>query len=497
MATARHRRRRPAPQSGGQPRSEAGRQPVLLPSAFSGPWRQVVPFFLLITLLAVCALGGGSSFANVYSLLYVRPIALVCLIAALLVPAAAEWRTYRAPIVLLGLFALLMAIQLVPLPPSLWTMLPGRAPYAGIAALAGIDQPLRPISLTPDLTWNSLVALIVPAAVLAAFVKLRADQRRAMIPVLIALCVMSATLGVAQLAGGERSALYWYERTYPGFPVGFLANRNHHAVLLALIFPALRVWTLMPTPDRAWRQRRQWLALGLGVLILPIILATGSRAGMAATLLGIVGAFALFPARDRGRMERAVEGPGSFLASARWRGALRLSVPLALILLVGLTYMFGRAASIDRFLTLSAIDADQRFLYAPVVLQIVADSFPVGTGFGSFDPVFRQYEPDAILKNSYFNHAHNELFELALMAGAAGLLLLGALLSWWALRMLATLRGGNPVGSEAYIARLGGVIVALMLLASLFDYPLRAPLMAAVFALACCWLCERKENSGA
>ena len=453
-----------------------------LPSALQGPLAQTAPFYLLLLLLVACALGGGSSFADVYSLLYVRPIAIICFMAALLTPTVADWRTYRAPLLLFAVFALMMAAQLIPLPPSVWTALPGRAPYVSAAALSGIAQPWRPVSLTPDLTLNSLAALIVPAAVLAAFIKLTPVQRRAVVLVLTVLCGLSAALGVAQFAGGKRSLLYWYQRTYQGYPVGFLSNRNHHAVLLALVFPALRVWTLSATQNKAWRVRRQWVALALGVFTLPVILATGSRAGMMVTLLSLATTFTLFPARsDRERDPSA---------TPRWHGRLlRFGVPAVLLLLVALTYAFGRAASIDRFLSLSALDSDQRFLYAPIVLAIVKANFPVGTGFGSFDPVFRQYEPDAILKSSFYNHAHNELFELAMMAGLAGLLLLVAFLLWWAVRMIAALRVRGV--AETDLARLGGVIVAFILLASLFDYPLRAPLMAAVFTLGCCLLCER------
>lgn len=473
MASTRQHRSRSAPAAGWS-----------LP-AFRGPIARTAPFYLLLMLLVTCAAGGGSSFPDVYSLLYVRPVALLCFIAALLIPAPADWRRYRTPLLLFGLFALLMVIQLIPLPPSLWTALPGRAPYVGVAALAGIEQPWRPISLTPDLTLNSLAALIVPAAVLAAFPKLTSEQRHAMIMVLIVLCCCSAVLGVLQFAGGTRGGLYWYQRTYRGFPVGFLSNRNHQAVLLALLFPALRVWTLTATANKRWQQRRQWLALALGIFVLPVILATGSRAGMMVTLLSIASTFALFPARKRSQDPSA----------PRWRAwALRAGVPIALVLLIVLTYAFGRAASVDRFLSLSALDSDQRFLYAPIVLGIVKASFPIGTGFGSFDPIFRQYEPDAILKSSFYNHAHNELFELAMMAGLAGLLLLAAFLIWWTMRMIATLRKtGNSYHHR--LARLGGVVIAFVLLASLFDYPLRAPLMAAVFTLACCLLCERRADA--
>lgn len=453
-----------------------------LPTAVSGPLVQSGNFYLLIILLGACAFGGGSSFANVTSLLYVRPIAVVCLVGAILIPRPSEWRMFRMPLIMLCLFALLMVVQLIPLPPSIWTVLPGREPYIELARLSGINQPWRPISLTPDLTMNSLVSLIVPAAILAGFVKLRLDQRRFMIVAVVTLCCASAALGVAQFAGGERSVLYWYQRTYPGFPVGFLSNRNHQAVLLALAFPALRVWTLGFAESRALAQRRQWLALGLGILLVPIILATGSRAGMAVTILSLGVTFTLF-GKPHGL--RAEGMKASHLRILAWFGGA-----VILLGLVMLTYIFGRAASIDRLASLGTMQENQRFLYAPMVVHIISDMFPIGAGFGSFDPVFRQYEPDGILRSSYFNHAHNELLELALMSGAAGLILLAGFISWWAVRIVGTLRDTDS-STERHMARLGGAIIAFVLLASLVDYPLRAPLMAAVFTIACCWLCER------
>lgn len=449
--------------------------------ALFGPWRQTIDLWALLFLLVVVALGGGSSFADVTSLLYVRPVALCCLILFALTSAPIKWHTYRAPMVLLALYAALMLIQLVPLPPAIWTALPGRQPYAGVMALAGMPQPWRPLSLTPDLTANALVALIVPAAVLIGVSKLRRDQRDTLVPVLVILCVISALVGIAQFAGGKDSPLYLYRFTYEDFPVGLLSNRNHQAALLALSFPALRVWTLMPTANRSWERSRGWVALALGVLIIPMVLATGSRAGIALMVIGIVAAFLLFPV-DRGRASRPKGWQRPLIGVAL--GVVALTLVLA-------TYVLGRAASIERLLALST-QSDQRFQYAPTVIRIVRNTFPVGTGFGSFDPVFRQYEPDAILISSYFNHAHNELLELVIMAGLPGLLLLAGLLIWWAVRTIGAMR--DDARNSRHV-RLGSCIVAFLLLASLVDYPLRAPLMAAVFALGCAWLCDRDDRN--
>lgn len=464
------------------------------PEALSGQWSQLIDFGALLLLFAVCALGGGSSFAEVPSLLYVRPVAVACLLLFALTPARADWRTFRAPLLLLAALAALMLLQLVPLPPAVWTALPGRTPYVGVAALAGFEQPWRPLSLAPDLTANALAALIVPGAVLVGMTKLRDDQRVAMVVVLVMLCFVSALLGIAQFAGGKDSPLYLYQRTYPGFPVGLVSNRNHQAALLSILFPALRAWTLMPTTSRSWQTSRQWLALGLGIFTVPVVLATGSRAGMALMIVGIVAAFVLFPL-PRGREQSQAAG--------RQRVWLGLGLTAAAALLILTTYLMGRAASIERLLTLSS-ESDQRFQFAPTVLRVARETFPAGTGFGTFDPVFRQYEPDAILISSYFNHAHNELLELTIMAGLPGLLLLLAFAIWWTTRAIGAVRidvGGDhtEAGSGARAvraARLGGCATLFLLLASLVDYPLRPPLMSAVFALGCAWLCIVRNDGG-
>lgn len=446
-------------------------------------WRPVIDFVVLLILLAACALGGGSAFADTMSLLYVRPMAVVATVIFLLTPARFEWQMVRIPVLLLAALALLMMMQLVPLPPAAWLALPGRAPYAEAAAAAGLAQPWRPLSITPDLTMNSLAALVIPAAVLIGFAKIDEKQRRWLVTGLVILCCASAALGIAQFAGGEGSALYLYKRTYPGFPVGLLANRNHQAALLALTFPALRLWTLGPTSNQNMARRRSWLALALGVLIVPVILATGSRAGMAVALASIVAtALAFPPAKSAGA------------AAARYALLIRFGVPALLVSVVLVSYLLGRAVSFDRLSSISSVEADQRFQFAPVVLRIIEATFPAGTGFGSFDPVFRQYEPDSTLIAGFFNHAHNELLELTMTAGGAGLLLLAAFLLWWGACLWGALRPSTRMEPARDLVMLGAMVVAILLTASLVDYPLRSPLLLAVFALACGWLSARQSN---
>lgn len=452
--------------------------PVQLPAN----WRDEIDFMLLSALLILVALGGGSAFADTVSLLYVRLAAVVTIVAFLLTPARPDWHTYRAPILMLAVLAAIVAAQLVPLPPSIWETLPGREPYLEAARALGIQQPWRPLSLTPDLTANSLVTLIVPAAVLLGITKLGAHQRGRLLPAFIILCSVSMVVGILQLGSGHQSALYWYRRTYPGTAVGLLANRNHQAAMLAVLFTALYAWNQQPQRDRTWMRWRTGIATSLGISVIPVLLATGSRAGILLAPFSIAVAIFAFPLK-RSRT-------GAIVKNSR---LIRTGVISLLVIIAIATWRFGRALSIQRLLGGAPnVEDDLRFRYAPLVWDIIRKTFPAGTGFGSFDPIFRQYEPDAILKNTYFNHAHNELLELVMTAGLAGVVLLGVFLSWCTIRFVAAIRDRGDK-RRYQDAMLGLTMIAVFLLASLVDYPLRTPLLQSWFAIACGWLCTARQ----
>jgi O-antigen ligase len=133
--------------------------------------------------------------------------------------------------------------------------------------------------------------------------------------------------------------------------------------------------------------------------------------------------------------------------------------------------------------------AEMRVRAWPVLRELVTTYLPWGSGFGTFDPVFRIYEPDALLKPSFFNNAHNDLIELAITGGAPALLLLGALILWLAMRSLIAVQGCRRATSWSTSLPVAGSMMAITwLLASLSDYPLRTPLAGALFAFACCVL---------
>lgn len=452
-------------------------------SPFAGPLTDRLRFLVVLLLLGICVIGGGASRADVLSLLYLRPAAILCIAVLLFMPGQGDLRRFRILWWMLAGLALVIAIQLIPLPPTLWLSLPGRAHYAEAAAAAGLAQPWRPITLTPDLTWNSLLALIPPLAALYGFAALREDQRAALLPILIGIACVSAIMGIIQITGSANGPAYFYRIRHEGSADGFFANRNHQATLLALGFPMLRMWTLLAPAGGRQRWSRQLVAAAIGLFLISMILVTGSRAGMAMAAVGIVCAYLLAPIERR---ERARRG--------KWARISVIAMWAAPVLVAGAAIFFGRALSVERLVGADILLQEQRVQNTPLMIRMVGDFLPFGTGFGSFDPVFRGFEPDSSLGPTYFNRAHNELIELALTGGIPALIVLIAFLIWWGRSSVANFLPYRGRSARAMFARLGAVMILMLFLASLVDYPLRTPLMSVVFAFACGWLVERQKG---
>ncbi|RYE71205.1 MAG: O-antigen polymerase, partial [Oxalobacteraceae bacterium] len=263
-------------------------------SPLRGPeWPAHVRFALLVVLLAFCALGGGASRPDVLSMALVKPAAILLGAFSLLLPGPFRWRELRTPLLLLVALAAVIAIQLVPLPPTLWAWLPGHAQLMPVTDLAG--QVWRPISLAPDLTIASLTALSVPVAALLLLAGISVERSWRLLPYLIGLVVLSALFGAGQIAGGPDSPFYLYRVTNTVSAVGLLANRNHQALLLALGIPMLAVWASFGREKQDRNAWQRWMIAGtMSVLLLPILAVTGSRGGLIAAPVGLLIFWLLF-----------------------------------------------------------------------------------------------------------------------------------------------------------------------------------------------------------
>ncbi len=53
----------------------------------------------------------------------------------------------------------------------------------------------------------------------------------------------------------------------------------------------------------------------------------------------------------------------------------------------------------------------------PVLFEMAKSHFVLGAGFGSFEWLYKMWEPDHLLMTSYFNQAHNDPIQLIIEGG--------------------------------------------------------------------------------
>ena len=422
------------------------------------------------------ALLGGSSRYDAVQIAALRPLAALFLLPALYCLTREKLRDFRSLAILLGLLAAWMAIQLVPLPAALWQALPGRDPVSAMGLQLGQGDLWRPISMVPSRGYNALFSLIVPIVALLLFAAM-AVRRITPFLVLIGLGVTNALLGILQVIGGDSRALFFYEITNFGSAVGFFANHNHSAVFAALTLLCI-AYVLA---SAAFAITRSWQRLLLGAAYLIVLLAAligGSRAGLLATVLALAASAFVFWNAWRNHARSITRGPmRQMTIRPAWIMAI---VFIALIAIVALFASFDRMPALAR-VTESGTFEDLRWSLLPVLKDMVAIYGLFGAGFGSFEELYHIHEPASLMFPSYVNQAHNDLLQLIIEGGLPALAILTGFFVWLtrALRDVVTL-GHDRLAKLAFWLTIFTIIV----FASLFDYPLRAPM----FQMVAIWL---------
>lgn len=435
--------------------------------------------WVFASFICLAFLIGGASRSDVYSLLLLRPVAAGAAVWLAFSLSREQWHRIRVPGLVLGAMALLIAIQLVPLPGTLWQALPGRSVVADLDRLAGFNNPWRPWSLTPTQTQNALLSLLIPATALFGMALLNGRGARAMVIVLLALIGVSAALCILQLAGGAGSPLYFYKITNRGMMVGLFANRNHNAVVLACALPLLaikvREWTQRDTE----RDRAKVIIGGLaGIALLPILAVVGSRMGFALSIIAFAASLFIV-ARKNSRIR---------MRAARYRTYLITAGGAVLVMLLALGAQVSSAVAGATTVSSSEI----RFTIWQASWDVLKTYFPAGAGFGSFADVYKAGEPLATLEPSYINHAHNDFIEIVMDGGVPALALLVAGLAIFLVRLVRVVTAYD--GKDGGLALAGGVIMSVLILASASDYPLRVPSIAAMMAIASVWLFTDRQD---
>ena len=433
-----------------------------MPSALR---QAVAPAYLLMCLV----LGGSAQGIWSNMLLQLTGLAIIAWAAA----APTEHplvRPAKQLFIILIVALVVVALQLIPLPGSVWPHLGGRDEIADGYRVLGIAVPTLTISLAPYASIATLVTLIPAVAMLCAVVRLNAYR-----PSWLALALLAATfagilIGALQVASADPRGSPWY--FYPfsnfGFAVGFFANANHMASLLVISLPFLAALLASGRSRNAQRYATTIaLAAGGAVVIVVGIALNKSLAGyglavpvFAASLLIVL------PGRSRAR-------PWITL------GAVALLV--AAVTALALSPIGERSLE-------TASSVESRGAINATTARATVDFLPFGSGLGTFRPVYKLYEDHDRIVTTVINHAHNDYAELALETGLAGILLMALFLVWWA---AAAWRVWRLPDASVY-ARAASIASAALLVHSVVDFPLRTAALSACFAMCLGLLLERR-----
>lgn len=408
------------------------------------------------------------------------------LIAAALFLSAGGWikGAVATPLCFFLVLTALLLAQTVPLPAGWTSALPDRDEALASLALLGLQDGGLALSLTPEATLAGWLAFLAPLAGFCLMAAIKWSRGAAPMKWVIPLLgAASALLGLAQiLLGDEIPALYFYEFTNRGSPVGVFSNANHQASFLLMCLPFAAV--LAADLRRSWEgadgeMAQAALAAVMALLIVTGVLGAGSAAGY--LLLVPVALFSLMIA-----FSGQGNAPGNRLAG--WA-----MLPL----------IFGFAALIifssPRLSGLGVTSFDDtpgsRIAINRVSAEMAGVHWQAGTGLGSYADVYRLYEDPAAVSHFYVAHAHNDYFEWFIETGIAGGGLLAAFLAWWLYHFGRVWASGGQ--GSVKLRRAAAVAALVPVLHSLVDYPLRTPGIATLAAICLALMIMPKDRRAA
>lgn len=458
----------------------------------SWPARATSPLTLLAIMLLAAAVFGGSARADTASLMILRPLAVVLAMIGIARLVRHEAEPYAAQLAIMAAFVGIVFLHIVPLPPAIWGALPGRDIIGEIDKAAQLGSVWRPLTLDPMAGYNTLFALAVPLAVLTLGIGIEAKARQRALAIVIGIGLFSAALGVFQFASGPNGPLYPYRVSNNGSAIGLLANRNHQGVFLGTLFPLIAAYAACAFGREARRRAdgsvtgdaRRWGAVIVAAMIIPVVFATSSRAGVASTAIGISGAMLLaWPhyrqAVQSVRVSARAHHRRGIIDRPWFKGVLLGLCAIGFVAFAVVAVGLAQGNAIDRVLADGNAAPELRTPIWQATWQAVSEFFPVGSGAGSFVGTFQIFEPRALLTPLYINHAHNDYLELLLEYGVLGPLLVASV-AFIVVRDAWAVWRADGTRSTITIARAASIALGQFAFGSMFDYPLRTPLLAAV-----------------
>ena len=394
----------------------------------------------------------------------------------------------------IGVFVVLLVVQIVPLPEAVVGVLSPRAHavYAGLArdGLAAASPSWMTLSLSPSASVSE--AILVVCYGLFGFLVLRTVRTRrraeALALVVIASALFQAFYGMAEVFSGHETILGRPKRHNVGSVTGTYVNRNHLAGFLEMAFPLGLGYLLV---------KARYFAMEKGMSLRRKIVWFGQESLQWTFLLGLVPVFIglgiVFSRSRSGIMVLAVTAVLAAAAAASWRelsdgdgggagaggGERRLGrvVRLVVAVVLAAAVWLGIGPIVRRFADVDITSDSRRTFYANT-LEMIGDFPWTGSGKGTFVNAYPMFEKlDDRLRLSF---AHNDYLELAAENGipaAAALLAAGVALLVWLFALWRRRRDPFAKG----IGLGAGLGVAALLIHGFTDFNLQIPANAVYF----------------
>lgn len=401
--------------------------------------------------------------------------AFILAIAAMLFsPAAVAWHAVAGWRLLPGLVRVGMALfviiclgQLVPLPPQIWTSLPGSEERAAVLAIAGLGSAWMPVTLTPIASLYGALMAISIVVLICGLMILPQREFRLIVALTLCMVITGIAIGVVQVTTAGQ-VFAFYRATDAGALVGLYANKNHMALAMVCSVP-LAYLLSVGSSDNATRARIAFL--GYWIFVALTVTLTNSRAGI---LIGLV-------------VSLMIAWP---LLAAVGRRA-KLGGILAVASVVATLYIAPLPASLVG--RLDSVADDLRWPMLLHSLDVWRVYWFFGSGLGSFADVFMTYEKLEWLFPTYVNNVHNDYVQLGIETGIFGLVALGLFSLGLAGAVPSGLRAHRSAARASALA--GLAIVVAFSLHSLVDYPLRRPAAVLIFAVGIAALCRARADA--
>lgn len=378
----------------------------------------------------------------------------------------------------LGGFALVILLQLIPLPIE-W-----------IAKLRVVNPLLetgefRPISIDAYATWIHLrmtLAFIGIAFLMLALVSTQSRLKQFAVVILVS-GVFQAVYGGLMTLSGVEYGFFIKKWAYVNTATGTFVNRNHLANYLILslsLGTGLLLSDLYQRSSKSWNERSLRLIqailgsklkvrIGLALMVIALVL-TKSRMGNTAFFFSLMAAGFLW----------------LFITKRVTKGSLILLISLIVIDTIIVGTWFG-IDKVKQRLEGTAFTKETRDEVNRDTWVLIQDQLLLGTGAGTYYTAYPQYKRGDV--NLYYNHAHNDYLQFLAEHGFIGVaFLLGFVILSLKNTFLAMYRRKTLLYQAMGFAPLMSAIAISM--HSLVEFNLQIPANAALFTCILCigWL---------